>query len=32
MKYQEEEISDLRWLERRIDNLYYYIQQKHPVF
>lgn len=30
IKYQEEEISDLRWLGRRIDNLYYYIQQKHP--
>jgi len=30
MKYQKEEISDLRWLGRRMDNLYNHIQQKHP--
>ena len=30
MKYQKEEISDLRWLGKRMDNLYNYIQQKHP--
>lgn len=30
MKYQEEEISELRWLGRRIDNLYNFIQQNHP--
>lgn len=29
MKYQKEEISDLRWLGRRMDNLYKHIQQKH---
>ena len=30
MKYQEEEISELRWLGRRMDNLYSYIQQNDP--
>ena len=30
MKYLKEEISELRWLGKRLDNLYTHIQQKHP--